>query len=422
MTIEELLAAKKVKVAEMNTILEENPESMSEETAAAFDALEASIKELDRQIERKGRAAKYSEDQAASGAGRKTSPAAPARPRQDDDSNGFEDLAEFASSVYRVGVGGDRDPRLQVLGADGVHRETGSTDGYMVPQAISRKIFTLMFEGEPDLMSMVDSEPTSSNSVRMLKDEATPWGGMGIQAYWGAEASKLKRSKLETEGANCDVQKVHAFVEASEELLEDAPRLNSRLTVGSSQAIKWKVNEAIYEGSGVGMPLGFMKSKSKIQVAKEGGQESNTIVFDNVTKMYIRSLSPSRSIWLANQDIFPQLMRLKYEDDSPAWAPNNSGIAGAPGGFLMGRPIQFSDLCSTLGEEGDLNFVEPMGYYMPMRRGVKYSSSMHLLFDYDKQCFKWTFRVGGQPFLSRPVSPKHGTNTRSHFVTLAARA
>jgi hypothetical protein len=35
--------------------------------------------------------------------------------------------------------------------------------------------------------------------------------------------------------------------------------------------------------------------------------------------------------------------------------------------------------------------------------------------------FRWLFRLGGQPFLSAPVTPAQGSNTRSHFIALAAR-
>lgn len=52
---------------------------------------------------------------------------------------------------------------------------------------------------------------------------------------------------------------------------------------------------------------------------------------------------------------------------------------------------------------------------------MKNSISMHLWFDQDLVAFKWTLRVGGQPWLQAPVARKSGGNTLSHFVVLAAR-
>ena len=47
---------------------------------------------------------------------------------------------------------------------------------------------------------------------------------------------------------------------------------------------------------------------------------------------------------------------------------------------------------------------------------------MHLYFDYGAQAFRWTFRLGGQPHMSAPVTPARSAATKSHFVALAARA
>jgi hypothetical protein len=46
---------------------------------------------------------------------------------------------------------------------------------------------------------------------------------------------------------------------------------------------------------------------------------------------------------------------------------------------------------------------------------------MHLYFDQGVTAFRWTLRVGGQPWLSTPITRKNGSNTLSHFVTLQAR-
>lgn len=423
MTIEELLASKKAKADAMQKILADNPETMDAETAAQFDALDAEVANIDAQIKRHEKAAAARVGEQSTGRQTRTaSDPVPQRARQEDDLGGFSSISEFASCVIDAGSQRGVDDRLTVLGApSNPHRETKSNDGFMVPPAMSSRIFEIMTE-EVDLMNMVDGEPTGSNTVKMIADETTPWGSTGIQAYWGAEASQLQRSRLETKGKAVDLHKVHAFVEVTDELQEDAPLLDSRLTKGAGQAINWKVNSSILEGTGAGMPLGMRTAASKIAVAKESGQAANTVVLANVAKMYSRCLDPSKAVWLANQDTLPQMMQLKYDDGAPAWLPPNQGIASAPGGFLMGRPIMFSDHCETLGAEGDLMFINPKGYYLPQKKGIKFSSSLHLLFDYDTGAFKWTFRVGGRPYLSTAVSPNKGSSTRSHCVTLAVRS
>ena len=90
---------------------------------------------------------------------------------------------------------------------------------------------------------------------------------------------------------------------------------------------------------------------------------------------------------------------------------------------LLGRPIRFSEHCKTLGTVGDIQLVDPKGYYaLTKAGGIKFASSIHLYFDYGLQAFRWTIRLGGQPHLAAPVSPANGSTTKSHFVALATRA
>lgn len=421
MTIEQLRQQLADTKTQMEALIDAG---LTEENQAKFDELEAEAKTIRANIDRLERFYEESkEDKEPSG--RKTTPEsqkAPAKPKQPE-TNGFENMADFSLAVRAAGMpGGDFDKRLGVLGApSNFHKEGGSSDGYMVPTEFKNRIFDLMF-GDVSLLSMVDSEPTSSNSVSFLADETTPWGSAGIQAYWGAEGNQFTPSRLETEGRELKVHKLHAFVTATEELIEDGPRLNQRLTSGAARALTWKANEAILFGTGAGQPLGFSTATSKVTVAKESGQAAATLNATNIAKMYSRCLNPGQSVWLINQDVLPQLITMQL-GDQPIWTPPATGIVNAPGGFLLGRPIMTSEHCDTLGTVGDIMLINPMGYYLLTKQGgIKFSSSIHLYFDYDIQAFKWTFRLGGQPYLSAAVSPNKGSATRSHFVDLATRA
>lgn len=102
-----------------------------------------------------------------------------------------------------------------------------------------------------------------------------------------------------------------------------------------------------------------------------------------------------------------------------------AGFRDAPpeGGFLLGRPVKVLEPCQTVGDKGDIHFVNPRGYYaITKSTAPEFASSMHLFFDYNVEAFRWIFRLGGQPFLSAAVSPAKGSSTRSHFVVLDARA
>ncbi|TXH48832.1 MAG: phage major capsid protein, partial [Desulfurellales bacterium] len=341
-----------------------------------------------------------------------------------DPMRGFASAADFGQAVRAAcnPSGPSYDPRLQVLGAPtNFHRETSSADGYMVPPAMRDAIWALVF-GDEGLLATTMPEPTASNSVQLLADESTPWGATGIQANWAAEGSQFTSSRLATVARNVVLHKLHAFVLGSDELLSDAPRLANRLTTGAARAIAYKADESIVNGNGVGQPLGWSGSGAVVSVAKESGQAAATVVATNVAKMFARCILSPSSYWLVNQDVLPQLMTMTLGDNS-VWTPPSTGFANAPGGFLLGRPIRFSEHCATLGTVNDIQLVNPAGYYSAVREsGVQFAQSMHLYFDYGVEAFRWTFRLGGQPYLSAPVTPDNGSNTRSHFITLATRA
>lgn len=400
--------------------------AMTDEQRAEFDALLTEKKGVIADLERAEAAAALSRPQDP-GTGRTIPAGSGARVhdnRGDDPQQGFADMAEFAHAVRAASNPNAPviDQRLNIVGAPtNFHRETSSSDGYMVPPAMREAIWRAVFEAD-GILQLVNPEPTESNSVQLLADETTPWGATGVQASWAAEGSQMTPSRLATQARNVALHKLFAFVTATDELLRDAPRLANRLTVQAAEAINYKAGEAIVNGDGVGKPLGWSTSAASVEIAKEGSQAADTVVAANVAKMLSRLLMFGGSpVWLINQDVLPQLVTMTL-GDQPIWMPPNQGMTQAPGGFLLGRPVRFSEHCATVGDAGDIQLVNPAGYYAATKAGgISFASSMHLFFDYDIEAFRWTFRLGGQPYMSAPQSPAKGASTRSHFIRLAAR-
>ena len=335
---------------------------------------------------------------------------------------GFKDIGEFAMSVMRAQTGGQMDDRLKAA-ATNFQQGDGSGDGYLLPPMYRDTIWDLVVD-VPDIVTMVDSEPTSARSVEMLADETTPWSVGGVEVRWEKEGAQLTASKAPPpDPRTVALHRLFAFVNATEDLLEDAPRLANRLTSKAALAIRWKIGNALIYGDGSGKPLGWMKAPAKVAVAKDAGQAAKTITVDNLVNMLSRLLVQpgDQPVWIANRDILPQLVKLSI-GDRPVWLPPQ-GLTVAPEGTILGYPVMFMEYAQTLGTEGDIQLVSPKGYYCPVKQGgVKFDTSIHLYFDQGLQSFRWGFRLGGQPHLSKPVSPANGDKTRSHFVTLATRA
>lgn len=406
--------------------------NLTDEQQASFDALMNEKKQVQKAIENAEQL-----EALDSGLGRVTAIAQPgvtmpagsaARSHptiEEDPMRGFASAAEFGQAVFRSGDrgGGHMDERLNIQGAPtNFHQESGSSDGYNVPPAIRDEVWNLVLNDSTGLLPLFDPEPTDSNQVGVIADESTPWGSTGVQAAWESEGNQFSASKLSQKMKQMQLHKLRAFVIATEEILEDAPMLNSRLTRGAADAIRFKADQAIVEGNGVGKPQGWMGSSALVTVAKETSQAADSIVAANILKMYSQLLlAGGRPFWIANQNTLPQLGTMTI-GDRPGFLPSEQGLTGpVSAGRLMGLPIYFSEHAETIGDKGDIQLINPAGYYAATKRGgIKFASSMHLYFDYDMQCFRWTFRMGGQPLLSAPVTANKG-DTKSHFVTLAAR-
>jgi HK97 family phage major capsid protein len=340
------------------------------------------------------------------------------------DNGGFANLAEFAQAVRfanpAAGQNFHRDDRLAAPG--NVHMEQGDAAGsYLVPAEFRQQIVNLVFDdGNDPIMDLINPDPTSSNRVVGLGDETTPWGNSGIVAAWRSEGEQMLPSRMALTPRETKLNELYAFVLATEELLEDAPRVGTLLTNHAAAAIRWKAADAFMYGDGIEKPLGWMNSPATIAVAKEANQPAASVVSQNVARMWARMIMPSQASWLVNSDVMPTLMSMNDAGGRPLWFGN---YQDSPGGTLLGRPVVFNEHSRSVGQYGDLQFVNPNGYEaFRKQNGVSFADSIHLYFDYNIRAFRWVFRIGGQPVLAKPVAPANGATTKSHFVALAERA
>lgn len=404
--------------------------SPTAEESARLEALDAEIEALETEVETLDAEVKTEEKKARRGALFSAQASTPSRIEVVRDqpnpatTNGFNSMAEFARAVRLAASNMSFDERLNAAAPSNVHQSGGNAgEGYLVPAEYRQQIWEEVFSGF-DLLPMFNPEPTSSNMVNIVKDETTPWGSVGVQASWRSEGAVMTASKLNLTGSTVPLHELFAFVGATDELLNDAPLLQNRLTVKAAAAIRFRASRAIYEGTGAGQPQGFMNSGALVTQAAEGGQTAGTINLTNLAKMMTR-LQPSSlgsSFWMASPEILPQLVNLQI-GNIPVFTPPNAGATQAPAGYILGRPLMFTEHNSPLGQVGDIVLVNPAGYYAVTKQGggIDFASSIHLWFDQAITAFRWIFRIGGQPFLTAPISPAKGSLTKSHFITLAAR-
>lgn len=337
---------------------------------------------------------------------------------------GFKTMGEFAFHVRNAALGNGRlDPRLKAAATTYGNESVGPDGGFAVPPQFASEIAALALE-EQSLLSLADAMPVSGNSMSFPRDESTPWGSTGVIATWDGEGDTANQRKPVLGLDTLRLKKLRVLVPASDELLADSVAMTAHLVRKMGEAVLWKTNDAIINGTGAGQPLGILNAGSLVAQAKEGSQAADTIVAANIAKMYGRCIQGAGSnlVWIMNPDAFQQIVQLSV-NAGVNWMGPNASLQGAPNGTLMGRPIVLSDACDTVGDQGDIILANMAGYRAITKAGgEEFSESMHLWFDQDVTAFKLVFRMDGQPALSAAVTPPNSSITRSHFVALAARA
>lgn len=348
---------------------------------------------------------------------------------------GFHSFGEFALVCQRAArPGGQIDNRLLVMNAAPTNPASeGEDGGYLVPPDFRQEIMGKVM-AEDELLPRTDQIPTSGNSITFPKDETTPWQSSGgIQAYWEGEARSYTGSRPVFEQMQVRANKLTALVPVTDELLEDAPALTAYLNRKAPEVMGFKINDAIINGNGAGMPLGIMNAPCTVEVAKETSQPANTVLAQNILKMYSRMYAKWRAnaVWLIHQDVEPLLPLLNVPIKNVAGTENVGGapVYVPPGGLsgvqyatLLGRPIVPMQACPALSAAGDMIFADLKQYCTVIKAtGIRTDTSIHLYFDYGATAFRFTFRVGGQPWWSAAITPKNGSNTLAPFVRLGAR-
>jgi HK97 family phage major capsid protein len=343
---------------------------------------------------------------------------------ENDPRRGFHSFGDFAKSVAQTKVKGTVDKRLSFNAAAPStfgNEAAGADGGFAIPPQFSADIWRLSL-GEDSLLPLTQNTEITGNSMIFPKDESTPWGTAGVQVYWQSEAGVPNQSKPIIGNDAMILQKLMALVPVTNEMIDDGFAIGSYLQNVAPERITYRTNEAILFGDGVGKPFGALNSLATIIQAKDAAQATGTVSATNISNMVTRLLvgQMKNAVWIGNPDILTALEAMTL-GNFPIFLPTQNAAQGSFG-MLKGRPLILSEHANAFSSQGDLNLVSLQGYRTITKAGgIQTATSMHLYFDADATAFKFTFRLNGKPILSKPVVPPKSANTRSHFITLAAR-
>ena len=304
-----------------------------------------------------------------------------------------------------------------------------SEGGFLVPETISKTIFQKV-HNEGQLIKRTQKVPiTVGNSTQWnaVKESSRTSGNRygGITVARKGEGVAATGSKAKFDRVKLELKKLSALVTASEEQLEDGPQLRTVIFDLVPKAFVFKIEDEIVNGNGATQMQGILNMPALVSVAKETGQLLDTVVFENIVKMYARlhALAPG-AVFLINQDVLPQLMVMTLAVGTggiPVYMPAN-GAASAPFGTLMGRSILPVEHSATLGDKGDIMLCDLGQYLYATKGGVRTAESIHVKFAEDEMTFRFIQRNDGKSWWPAALTPAKGSNTQSPFIALDARA
>lgn len=333
----------------------------------------------------------------------------------------FKSDGEFFMAVKNAAIAPHAlNPKLKSLKATGMSEAQPSQAGFLVPQQTAGTITEKMYSVGSVLAQMTNRDQVLGNNMTYnVVDETSRADGSrngGITGYWGAEGGTKTASKPTFRQLELKLKKVYALCVATDELLEDASALQGWLARTVPNELRFKVEDAIINGDGVGKPAGILTSPAFKSAVRTDASEIDAL---DIGRMWAaRFAGVNDYIWLGNQSIFPQLLNLTI-GQMPMFMPAG-GLSGLPYSTLLGRPYFDTEYNPALGALGDLMLVSPSQYQMIEKGGgIQSASSIHVYFTTDESAFRFVYRVDGAPTWNSTLTLKD-SNTVSPYVGLAA--
>lgn len=338
--------------------------------------------------------------------------------------------AQSPAGTMVAGIpGGTVDPRL-FGAASGANTSVGADGGFLVRKDFAADLFKEAFENGA-LASRCDDREVSATSDGLevvyvdetSRADGSQWGGVTV--YRRNEADTVTASRPKVGKWECRLEDMMGLAYMTGRTMQDAPAMAGLFRDSFTDVMSFKLDDEIYRGDGVGKCLGVLNSGALVTIAKEAGQPADTIVTENVQKMWAAVLprSKTRGAWFVNSETFPQLQSMNIgvgAGGQLVYLPPG-GLSSAPFGMLYGRPVVEIEQASALGDVGDIAYLDLSRYALLRKGGTQQDESIHVRFLYNELTFRWIARVNGAPKLKSAITPFKGSQSRSAFVTLAAR-
>jgi HK97 family phage major capsid protein len=252
------------------------------------------------------------------------------------------------------------------------------------------------------------------------------WGG--VQTYREGESLYPSGTKPKIGEFSIRLYDLISVCYANNRQLQNAPALETIITKAFRSENFFKLDDEVVRGTGAGQCIGITIAPGTVTVSKETGQKADTIITENINKMFNALLAASRgtACWFYNQECEPQLETLSLAIGTggvlmPMFQYAGNGTNNSPVNKLKGLPAFPVEQASALGDLGDIILADMTKYILIDQGGIQARSSIEVKFLENEKTFQFIYRVNGAPMLKSAITPYKGAATYSHFVILQAR-
>ena len=309
----------------------------------------------------------------------------------------------------------------------GLNVSVGEDGGYMVYPEYASGILERMYTN--NIFSRTDNYSVVGNTLTFNRDSETSRANGsrhgGVRGYWVEEGGTITKSQPSFKRVTLRLKKLAAVVYLTDELIADGgPVLEQYVSRKVAEEFNFLIGDSVFNGDGIGKPLGIMNSGSLIAVAKESGQAAATVVSENIDKMASRRfVGYNDYAWYHNQDVVPALDQLAQDVGTgglPLYRQDQMITKMAPQS-LKGFERVETEFNETLGQQGDLVLADLSQVLSISKGGISQEASIHVEFFTDQTALRFIMRLDARPWEDSPITPYKTSNTQSAFVTLAAR-
>ena len=316
--------------------------------------------------------------------------------------------------------------------ATGLNESIPSEGGFLVQKDFASELIKDTYDNneKPNRCRKIQiSGPSNSFSANMIDETSRATGSRmgGVTVYHEAEAASMSGLGSKPKFARLDLklEKIMGLCYATDENLADSAQLGSIISQAFPEEMGFVLSDDIYRGDGAGKALGILNSPALVSVAKETGQAADTIVTENVLKMW-KCRKGRNLAWFYNQELEDQLDLLAIPIGTGGEMARLfvAPTAGNKYGTLKGAPAIPVEVASGPGDVGDILLADLSQYILIDKGGIQTAESIHVEFLTAQSVFRFIYRVNGQPIPKSKITPYKRTDSTyyvSPFVALAAR-